>query len=1153
MHYHDFVIQLEPDDGDGHPVRVLKSPAGEGRGRFRSPLNPAQVQGLWHDLERIPRRRGDPGTAPAAPETRDVHLGGPSTDLRAVGAKLFDALFEGQVRSLYDRSLGAIGSSPEHGLRIKLKLDPGDARLAAVYALPWEYLHYAETEDSLCLSRRSPLVRYLDVPRPTQPIPLPSRLRILVAISGPLGLPPLDLERERRLIEEALGKSPGVEVVFLPQATLSALREALLGGRFHVLHFMGHGGFQAASGEGVVYLENVDGSAHALSGRNLATKLKDLDSLGLVFLNACKTARTPDGTVGHPFSGVASALVLGGLPAVVAMQFPISDRAAITFSDAFYRRLAAGDSVDEAMTEGRQAVHSVDPGSQEWGTPVLFVRVPDGTIFQRPTVAGTSRDARSRWISLTASVLTLILTISLVVAIFFREPKESELEARLAAGQTIPVDVGHTFATNVEGFDGRLTNIELLQNGRMRLNFEFTNNTGRDREIDFHNGRTYLADDFGNRYGVVLAADPADAPTAPVQRSVPAGGSGSYSLEFPAPRRGSKVLNVGLEPTSGDGAAKPQFFQIEIAQKLPPEVLQEPELVEEPAGALVREIEGERLASSVEGFEGKVARVALLDEQTMRWDLEFFNRSGQDQIFGLHYDRIYLADELGNYYPVLRSSQHGSGEAVNAFEGPVQRAVRVDHWLEFPAPVNGAKRFTLHLAGTESSAPSFQSYAVTIPHEDLARYSRVSAPEPSPPSLETWELDRAFDNSLDGLESRLYAVRLLANGRTRWDLRLFNRSNRDLTFGFNYAASYLADGAGHRYEVVAADTGAAPDRAVKITLRPGLRGDHWLEFPRPKEGTTSFKMRLLSHDEQRLEYAAIEVSPLTFPAAFAPAPAGARDFAPGSQVLAIGHSFPTGVEGLEARLTEVELMENSRMRWHFEILNLTGRDLSVAFDLVRSRLRDRTDHEYRVLSTADQGPQPLPRFLRVEPWLEFASPRDRAREFVAEMTLSGDGEVSFSPFEVVLPDYDTRYTQMTPSAATAGPVFVLNKDETPLETTVKGLRGKLTTVERLASGRLRWHVEIYNGTDSTLEIGFNHDGTFLSDDLGNRYRLLAADTNPKPDEVRKPYRASLAPSSSARHWFEFSGPIQGAKQFIFVLGSHDPTSIRFLPVMRNLS
>jgi tetratricopeptide (TPR) repeat protein len=99
-----------------------------------------------------------------------------------------------------------------------------------------------------------------------------------------------------------------------------------------------------------------------------------------VFLNSCEGAR---GSEGDPFSGTAATLVRRGVPAVVAMQYQITDSAAIEFSRAFYESLADGLPVDAAVTEARVAVSM---GSMlEWGTPVLYLRSPDGRIFDIST------------------------------------------------------------------------------------------------------------------------------------------------------------------------------------------------------------------------------------------------------------------------------------------------------------------------------------------------------------------------------------------------------------------------------------------------------------------------------------------------------------------------------------------------------------------------------------------------------------------------------------------------------------------------------------------------------------------------------------------------------------------------------------------------
>ena len=86
------------------------------------------------------------------------------------------------------------------------------------------------------------------------------------------------------------------------------------------------------------------------------------------------------------------------MPAVVAMQFPISDKAAIAFSETFYQRIAKGDPVDVAMAEGRKKLWHLE----EWATPVLFLRSKDGVLFE-PATACASRLPRQRRTRRTAS------------------------------------------------------------------------------------------------------------------------------------------------------------------------------------------------------------------------------------------------------------------------------------------------------------------------------------------------------------------------------------------------------------------------------------------------------------------------------------------------------------------------------------------------------------------------------------------------------------------------------------------------------------------------------------------------------------------------------------------------------------------------------
>ena len=70
-----------------------------------------------------------------------------------------------------------------------------------------------------------------------------------------------------------------------------------------------------------------------------------------------------------------------GIPAVVAMQFKVTDSAAIQLAESFYRAVALGKPVDHALTTARRMVEADEEYNFEWGTPVLFMRSPDGYLF----------------------------------------------------------------------------------------------------------------------------------------------------------------------------------------------------------------------------------------------------------------------------------------------------------------------------------------------------------------------------------------------------------------------------------------------------------------------------------------------------------------------------------------------------------------------------------------------------------------------------------------------------------------------------------------------------------------------------------------------------------------------------------------------------
>jgi hypothetical protein len=354
MEYEDFELQIGPQLDAGLLVRV-RSPAGEGETKVH-----------------LPRFAGDP------------ELLAPT----AVGGDLFRSVFIGPVSDLFQQSLSRVEASA-HGLRLRVRINLRDRTLAPLLDLPWELLYRQDTEEFLALSRGTPIVRALDVPRPAAVRVYRPPLRILAVLARDPRSSPLSLEEELKRLREALEEDPEIRLETLEDPDPQTLRNALDQKDIHILHYMGHGAFEPASGEGALLFGSPEGRL-PVTGWHLATKMKDLDALRMVVLNACKTAVVAGEATQGPFAGVAAALVLSGLPAVVAMQSSIMDDHSVAFTAAFYRKLARGMSVEEAVTEGRQAIlsYEYEPKAASWAIPVLFLRT-SGSLFaqERRTAA----------------------------------------------------------------------------------------------------------------------------------------------------------------------------------------------------------------------------------------------------------------------------------------------------------------------------------------------------------------------------------------------------------------------------------------------------------------------------------------------------------------------------------------------------------------------------------------------------------------------------------------------------------------------------------------------------------------------------------------------------------------------------------------------
>src|SRR5258708_12076746 len=200
-------------------------------------------------------------------------------------------------------------------------------------------------------------------------------------IASPKDLADLDVKREKQRVEKAIQHLLArglVELTWLPGQTWQDLQRSMYRGPWHIYQCIGQGGFDPDTEEGLIALKDDEGRAQILSATHLGRLLADHRTLRLVVLNSCEGARGSEKDI---FSSTAAILVRRGVPAVLAMQYEITDRAAIELSRAFYEALADSFPVDIAVREARKLISLGVVHTLEWGTPVLYMRSPDGLLF----------------------------------------------------------------------------------------------------------------------------------------------------------------------------------------------------------------------------------------------------------------------------------------------------------------------------------------------------------------------------------------------------------------------------------------------------------------------------------------------------------------------------------------------------------------------------------------------------------------------------------------------------------------------------------------------------------------------------------------------------------------------------------------------------
>jgi tetratricopeptide (TPR) repeat protein len=301
-----------------------------------------------------------------------------------------------------------------HALYVKFKERRDPSRLLTVRSLhpmvlaqPWELL--CDPNGTFLYLDYPPVSirRRLFGPGETPYRPQPKdTLNLLFVVSRPDDEGFIDPRADPMAVLDAIdAEAPGrIMVEFLRPPTLARLIDRLMNDRLppvDVLHFDGHGAYdpderfserwrQAPAGSGLVKIAPMqahhgylllEDDAHK-SAPVSAALLGDLlkrKQVGLVILSACRSAMVSGEDA---LGSVAPRLIRAGIPSVLAMTQSVLVATTRALAGHFYRELAAGRRIGEALDLARTKLYAdprrqrasgtIDLELQDWFVPALY-------------------------------------------------------------------------------------------------------------------------------------------------------------------------------------------------------------------------------------------------------------------------------------------------------------------------------------------------------------------------------------------------------------------------------------------------------------------------------------------------------------------------------------------------------------------------------------------------------------------------------------------------------------------------------------------------------------------------------------------------------------------------------------------------------------
>ncbi len=310
---------------------------------------------------------------------------------RELGQALFNVLFDDMLRYNFVKLYHDKIRNTDMLLRIELDINEYD--MPELVALPWEMMCLPEdanmgsiwlgTAPNLIFSRRR---AQSFIPNPIELKPNEKlRIALVVADVDDPDLGKVQYEKVLKGLEKlATENSDQIELLPIVKPATPESIDNILTKRPHLFHFIGHGRLKDDGAKAVGEVALVDDIFEEADWvkESYFSELFVTHTPALVLMQSCESGAA---TASKAFTGIASRLVQQNIPVVMAMQYAVSNSTATRFAMRFYAELAKGDPVDRAAQYARRAI-ALGPtryDTYDFATPVIFMRVKDGHLFQR--------------------------------------------------------------------------------------------------------------------------------------------------------------------------------------------------------------------------------------------------------------------------------------------------------------------------------------------------------------------------------------------------------------------------------------------------------------------------------------------------------------------------------------------------------------------------------------------------------------------------------------------------------------------------------------------------------------------------------------------------------------------------------------------------